>query len=138
MMSEKKAQAIIEGRFHPYGTRNKKGTYVSKSGRTYFFKSSWEEAVMKWLDASEIVLCWDYEPVRIPYTYDNHKRWYVPDFIISFWGGEAEMWEVKPKEFHLTERVARTTDAGKKYCAENDIVAYVLVDKEGLVQRGII
>lgn len=139
-MSEKKTQAIVEGRFKPYGTQNKKGTYVStKTGRSYFFKSSWEEAVMKWLDANEVVTTWDYESVRIPYRYgtENRQRWYVPDFIVTFWGGESEMWEVKPKEFHLTERVMRTASAGKKYCAENDIVAYVLIDKDALVRRGI-
>jgi len=138
-MSEKKSKAILEGRFKAYGTRNKKGWYTStKTSKRHFFRSSWEEAVMKHLDSCDVVLTWDYESVRIPYLYSNNKRWYVPDFLVTFWGGETEMWEVKPKEFHLTERVIRTSEAGKKYCAENAICSYVLLDSEGLAQRGII
>jgi hypothetical protein len=138
-MPERKAIAILEGRFNPYGTNNKKGHYTSsKTGRTHLFRSSWEEAVMKHLDSCDVVTTWNYECVHIPYVYDNHKRWYVPDFIVTFVDCRREMWEVKPKEFHLTERVMRTTEAGKKYCTENDIASYVLLDKDGLSQRGII
>ena len=93
---------------------------------------------MKHLDSCDVVTTWDYECVRIPYTYNDNKRWYVPDFIVTFWGGESEMWEVKPKEFHLTERVIRTSEAGKKYCAENDIISYILIDKDALIQRGVL
>jgi hypothetical protein len=138
-MSEKKSTAILESRFKSYGTRNKKGWYIStKTSKSHFFRSSWEEAVMKYLDSCDGVLTWHYESVRIPYFYSGNKRWYVPDFIIDFWSGETEMWEVKPKEFHLAERTIRTSVAGKKYCAEHDICAYVLLDKDSLNHRGII
>lgn len=136
-MSERKAQAITEGRFKPYGTHNKKGTYTStKTGRSHYFKSSWEEAVMKYLDASDSVVTWDYEHVRIPYYHDDAKFWYVPDFVVVFENDEVEMWEVKPKEFLGAERVVRTTEAGRKYCDENGML-YVIIDKNALVQRGI-
>lgn len=137
-MSEKKAIAILEGRFNPYGTRNKRGTYVStKTGREHRFKSGWEEAVMKYLDSEATVLDWNYECVRIPYMYDNHKRWYVPDFVFTRTDGVKEMWEVKPSQFALTERVMNTSAAGRAYCIANDM-EYVLATEHTLKMLGII
>lgn len=138
-MSEKKAAAILEGKFHPYGTRNAKGTYVSiKTGRSHYFKSGWEEAVMKWLDAEVLVTTWDYESVRIPYVYDNHKRWYVPDFTVVFWGDEMEMWEVKPKEFVNSQKNIAKELAARAWCQENDVSSYHVLTGDDLRIRGII
>ena len=137
-MSEKKAIAILEGRFNPYGTRNKKGMYTStKINKECRFRSGWEEAVMKYLDASPDVMTWDYESVRIPYTYNNNKRWYVPDFVITFVDGHKEMWEVKPSQFALSERVVNTSVAGRNYCSENDM-QYTLVTEHTLKMTGIL
>jgi hypothetical protein len=138
-MSEKKAQAIVEGRFRPYGTQNKKGTYTSsKMCCEWFFKSSWEEAVMKHLDNDPEVKGWAYEPVRISYYYNDNKRWYVPDFLVMFHDGRHEMWEVKPREFLQTERVRHTTVAGEAYCRENGINSYRVLTGETLRSMEII
>lgn len=132
-MSDSKTQLIIDGKFLPYGTNNKKGWYESvKTGRKHFFKSSWEEAVMKHLDNSSTVPTWDYECVRIPYYYHDNKRWYVPDFIVAFADGHREMWEVKPEEFLLTDRVKNTTGAGRQYCAEHGLTSYLHVTRSVL------
>lgn len=138
-MSEAKARLIVEGKFRAYGTNNKKGWYTStKTGQQCFFKSSWEEAIMKHLDACPEVERWDYESVRIPYTYDNHKRWYVPDFIVTFNDGTRDMYEVKPEHLLQTERVQRTTAAGEAYCRENGFRQYLIVTKQILTDWGIV
>lgn len=137
-MSEKKSIAILEGRFNPYGMRNKKGTYTSiKTGKQHHFKSGWEETVMKYLDSSSDVVAWDYECVRIPYYYDDHKRWYVPDFVITYQDGRKEMWEVKPSQFCGSQRVVNTSVAGRAYCTENGM-EYTLVTEHTLKMLGII
>ena len=138
-MSEKKAQAIVEGRFRAYGTRNKTGWYEStKTGRRHFFRSGWEEATMKFLDNDPMVVTWDYECVRIPYCYDDHKRWYVPDFIVSFVDGTRDMWEVKPKQFLETERVRLTAAAGEAYCKEHGFGQYRHITKQVMGDLGIV
>jgi hypothetical protein len=139
-MSEKKAIAAVEGRLRFYGTCNKKGWYKSsKTEREHFFKSSWEEAVMKHLDVDDSVKDWDYECVRIPYVYgaENRQRWYVPDFVITRVDGAKEMWEVKPSQFAQTERVLNTSAAGQAYCEEHNI-EYTLVTEHTLKMLGII
>lgn len=136
-MSDAKTKLIAEGKFQAYGTRNKKGWYTStKSGKTYFFRSSWEEAVMHHLDSHEKIATWDYECIRIPYYYDDHKRWYVPDFLVMFTDDKKQVWEVKPEEFLDTERVKNTTTAGKQYCLENHM-EYVIVTRHVLKELGI-
>lgn len=137
-MSEKRTQAIVEGRFRPYGTQNKKGVYVStKTGVSMFFKSSWEEATMKHLDVDPNIATYEYEKLRIPYTYDNHKRWYVPDFVITFTDDTRVVWEVKPEQFLQTERVLRTIEAGLQYCEQNGMQYQVLTGRV-LKEKGII
>lgn len=140
-MSEAKARAIAEGRLPLHGTRNKKGHYVStKTHKEHFFRSSWEEAVMKFLDTNPTVEAWEYESVRIPYVYgaENRQRWYVPDFVIYFSNGTKEIWEVKPQEFLLTERVMNTTAAGREYCQANGFLDYRHITKEVMKDLGIL
>ena len=138
-MSDSKSRLIIEGKFRPGRTGHKKGWYeATKPCRKLFFRSSWEEAVMKYLDVSPDVKSWDYECVRIPYMYDDHKRWYVPDFIVLFQDGRHEMWEVKPKEFLQTERVRNTCLAGEAYCREHGINSYRVITRDVLQALGII
>jgi len=138
-MSEKKAQAITEGRFRSYGTQNKKGTYVSvKNTKEHFFKSSWEEAAMKFLDASPTVEGWEYESLKIPYYYNNNKRWHVPDFIVYFTDGSKEIWEVKPEEFLLTERVMNTAAAGREYSRANGFNDYRHITRQVMRDLGIV
>lgn len=91
---------------------------------------------MKHLDSSPDVVTWDYECVRIPYMYDNHKRWYVPDFVFARVDGKQEMWEVKPSQFMLSERVINTSAAGRAYCNERGM-EYVLVTEHTLKMLGI-
>jgi len=125
IMSEQKTQAIIEGRFRPYGTRNIRGYHTSiRDNKERFYRSSWEFALMNWLDVNDDVLSWDYECVRIAYYYDSNKRWYVPDFIVTFQDGHREMWEVKPKEFITSQKNMLKESAAREWCMQNSVQMY--------------
>lgn len=132
-MSDAVSQRIVEGRYQPYGTRNMKGWLISeKTGDRHFFRSSWEEATMRYLDTCDDVKTWDYEPMRIPYYQNDNKRWYVPDFIVTFQNGSREMWEVKPKEFVNSERTLLKSEAARGWCSKNDIRSYRLLTGDDL------
>lgn len=92
---------------------------------------------MKHLDARDDVASWDYESFRISYVYDNHKRWYVPDFTVKFIDGRSEVWEIKPKEFILSERNVLKTKAAEDWCSENES-KYVIMTGDDLRSNGII
>lgn len=138
-MSEAKARLINEGRFPIHGTCNKKGWYTStKTGQACFFRSSWEEALMKWLDSSSDVATWEYERLRIPYHYsvENRQRWYVPDFVVTRVDGCRQVIEVKPKEFIEAERVKLKREAAEKWCLANGAI-YVTATRQVLSEWGI-
>ena len=138
-MRDVRSKLIIEGRMNWAIFGHKSGTHSSpKIGGSVHFRSSWEEATMIWLDASSDVAAWDYECVRIPYQYDNHKRWYVPDFLVTFQDGHKELWEVKPREFVESEKVQLKSKAAKEYCQQAGITEYRILAKSELILKGII
>lgn len=137
-MSEKHADLLVKGLIRPYGGNSQKGTHLTKDGRSFFYKSGWELALMKWLDTNPDVVSWDYECIRIPYYYDDHKRWYVPDFIVTLQNGHREMWEVKPKEFVGTEKNVLKEISGREWCQANNVSNFCVLTGDDLRHRGII
>jgi len=135
-MSDAKSKLILEGKFFAYGTRNKKGHYEStKNGNRHFYRSGWELAVMQFLDESSEVKNWEFESIRIPYMYDCHKRWYVPDFLVTYSDETRKLIEIKPKQFFEAERVILKSEAAQKWCVENN-ASYLIVDKDVLKSWG--
>ena len=139
-MSDEHTKQIVAGTRKAYGKNNhKRGEYTSvKSDKTYFYRSSWELAVMQHLDENENVSMYDYECVRIPYYNNKNKRWYVPDFLVTFSDNHQEMWEVKPQEFIETIASTLKYEAALKYCNENDIQSYKYMTKLILKDLGIL
>jgi len=83
--------------------RGKSGTYRSRFGKTFRYRSLWELIVMVYFDLHPIVESWCYEPFKISYKGKYKIRTYTPDFYVDFSGVE-EMWEIKPKRF-LKEQI---------------------------------
>lgn len=138
-MSEAQSMMLLTGKKRPYGGNSKKGEYVSsKTGKQHFFKSGWELALMKWFDMAPNIEMWDYECVRIPYYYNEHKRWYVPDFLVTYSDGHLELWEVKPKEFMTSEKNVLKTEAAQAWCKENNVTAYRVMTGEQLQTMQVI
>lgn len=138
-MRDARSQLITAGKMNWAIFGHKAGVYVSqKIGKSVYFRSSWEEATMRWLDANIDVVTWDYECIRIPYRYDHHKRWYIPDFVVTFQDGHQEMWEIKPKEFIGAEKIRMKTEAAQEYCQRESISSYVILSRDELQQRGIL
>lgn len=143
-MSEKHSLGFVEGRRKQYGKNGHlHGSYVStKTKMEMTYRSSWELAAMKWLDANEAVRNYTYETIRIPYYHmeDNRKyrRYYVPDFLITFTDGHAELWELKPVAFVNNEKTLLKTDAALNYCKNHQIDEFAILSKEELLKRGIL
>lgn len=138
-MSEKHADLLVKGLQRPYGKNSQKGTFENplKSNRPAHYKSGWELAFMRWLDLNPAVASWEFESVRIPYYYNEHKRWYVPDFIVTYSDGSRKMYEIKPKEFVNSEKVLLKEQAGKSYCDQQGIDKYEILTGDSLRQMKI-
>jgi len=77
------------------------------------YRSSWEWAVMRMCDNNSSITKWASESIQIPYRDPLTGKYtiYVPDFFINFVDKtgkqHAELWEVKPENQALRERVGK-------------------------------
>lgn len=77
------------------------------------YRSSWEWHVMKMCDENPAIQQWASESVKIPYKdpLTGKSTVYVPDFLVVFVDNNkrkrAELWEIKPANQTLKERVGK-------------------------------
>lgn len=142
-MSDGHSKNFIEGRGHNYGgTRHVRGWHTSikgNDGQPMFYRSSWELAMMLWLDTNQITTRYEYERLQIPYySTENNKRHYVPDFLITYSDNSRVLVEIKPKQFLDNEKTRLKAEAAIAYCEMNDIQKYEILTGELLRERGVI
>lgn len=116
------------------------GHYIStKTGKKMFYKSSWEKVCMEWLDNNNDIITYEYENLRMPYFVQGktqlHKRYYIPDFFVTFQDGSRELWEIKPIQLTKTKTALLKAEAAITYCKENGIDSYRVLTKEDLQNR---
>jgi hypothetical protein len=139
-MSETRTMKMIDGSLKSYGKNNHRcGDHEStKTGRRHRYRSSWEHATMQHLDSSIDIISWNYECIRVPYYYENNKRWYVPDFLVEYTDGRKEIWEIKPEAFVASRACQLKSEAAVKFCETEGISAYKILTRDVLVQMGIL
>tara|TARA_Y100000034_G_scaffold68413_1_gene82563 strand:- start:372 stop:833 length:462 start_codon:yes stop_codon:yes gene_type:complete len=139
IMSRKRVEMIISGKVKAYGKNRIAGEYKSsKTDKKMSYRSSWELAVMKFLDENDDVLSYEYEGVRIPYYYKTKKRWHVPDFLIKFSDGSKQMWEVKPAVFIESEKVQEKAKGARKFCEELGSIEYRFITEHDLREMKVV
>ena len=120
-ISVTRSDKIINGE---YALWFKKGTvYSNKMNEEIVFRSSWEEACIKFFDGDNDVSSFEFEPLRIPYV-DNSSgniRNYIPDFIVSYSDGTKKMIEVKPSFFIDDPTNQAKFKAAREYCEKHNI-----------------
>jgi len=127
-MKEKMAKQMLKN--NRYGGRSKKGYYFAKKCQRKgqkkfmaFYRSSYELAAMKLLDADPDVAYWEYEPFGIPYTdLNGDEKKYFPDFLIEFSDARPNMLlEVKPDALMNTPENELKHQALVNYCKEHEL-----------------
>lgn len=107
-----------------------KGTYFStKTNKDIYYKSSWEMKAIQFLDKSEEVHSFMYEPFSIPYYHKNNKRHYIPDLLITYINGKQKIIEIKPSYFLNAEVNLDKFESAQKYCNDKGIVFEVWTEK---------
>lgn len=94
-MSEKAMERMVDGKSY-----YRQGRYAStKTGREFWYRSSYELRYMQILDADESVAGWEYEPaaITIEYEHEGQIRRYKPDFLVEYADGRRLIVEVKSK-----------------------------------------
>lgn len=91
----------------------KTGIYVPKSGKCLKttivkYRSSYELAFCKLLDAADYVVRWEFEKYYIGYDFKGVHHHYLVDFMIETKDGQRFLIEIKPKVFY--ERAMKLKD----------------------------
>jgi hypothetical protein len=96
-----------------------KGQYNLKNPDKYIgtgqptYRSSWELAVMRMCDNNPSIQQWASESIKIPYRdpLTGKQTVYVPDFLVVFidknMNKHAELWEIKPANQQIKEKVGK-------------------------------
>ena len=129
----------------PYHVRNTK-KYVGKGKPRY--RSSWEHAMMRFLDTNDQILQWASESIAIPYRnpLTGKMSQYVPDFLVTYRTKDnvmkAELLEIKPKKQSVIENKMRDVDrmivainyakwdAATKWCKRQGITFRVITEQD--------
>ena len=113
------------------------------------YRSSWELSVMQMCDNNDAIQQWASESVKIPYKdpLTGKPTVYVPDFLVVFQDNKknkrAELWEIKPANQTLKERVGKNVynqaqyvknqvkwAAARAWCAQNGIHFRIITEHD--------
>ena len=118
------------------------------------WRSSWELAMMSFLDNHPSVIQWASESIKIPYTnpLTGKRSQYVPDFLILYQDKSgkqrAELVEVKPKKEAFFENATNKRDkvalilntakfaAAMEFCHNNGLVFRIVSEDELFPKTG--
>jgi hypothetical protein len=110
LSSERIAKLCQEGKCTP-ATR----PYAS-NGDLILLKSSWEEAIARFLDSCPVVEDWKYEHVVIPYMIDDDVHNFVVDFWVLWSDGLQTLIESKNEHLLGQEKEKLKMSALADYC----------------------
>jgi hypothetical protein len=131
------------------------GVYKVKNPEKYVglgsprYRSSWELSVMRMCDENDAIHQWASESIKIPYRdpLSGKPTIYVPDFLVIFQNNKkqkrAEVWEIKPANQTLKERVGKNVynqaqyvrnmvkwQAAKAFCAQNGLKFRIITEHD--------
>jgi hypothetical protein len=131
------------------------GVYEVKNREKYIglgsprYRSSWELTVMRMCDENDAIQQWASESIKIPYRdpLTGKPTVYVPDFLVVFQDNKkqkrAEVWEIKPANQALREKVGKNPynqaqyvrnmvkwEAARNWCKNQGIVFRIITEKD--------
>lgn len=141
-------------------TKYSQGEFIPKNPQKLvgnarpIYRSSWELAMMTFLDNHPGVIQWASESVKIPYVnpLTGKRSQYVPDFLVMYKDKNgrqhAELVEVKPKKEALVEAAKSKRDkafliinqakwaAALTFCKKNGLVFRLITEDQLFFQAG--
>jgi hypothetical protein len=135
--------------------RFSQGVYEVKNTEKYIglgsprYRSSWELTVMRMCDENDAIQQWASESIKIPYRdpLTGKPTVYVPDFLVVFQDNKkqkrAEVWEIKPANQTLKEKVGKNPynqaqyvrnmvkwEAARNWCKNQGIIFRIITERD--------
>ena len=115
----------------------KTGNFASHKNKSVFvYRSGYEYAYFKKLEADASVVNYIVEPFNIPYVDERgKKRTYKPDIVVLRANGCIEVIEIKPKVMLQNGTVQRKAAAARSFLKrnfKNNIIEYKFITEEDI------
>lgn len=125
-ISEVISDKIIAGEWNHQPGFNSGHFTSAKSGRTMYYRSSYELRAMEILEADPDVRAFKAEPFSIIYTgLDGLQHRYHPDILVEMVDGSQRLIEVKPSSLVNEATNVIKKHAGQRFCADNGLTLEV-------------
>jgi len=97
--------------------------FSNKTGKEYFYRSSWEEYVLNYIEKCETITYYALEDSVVPYLdLEGHLRYTRIDFYIKFLNGKEIIFDVKPLRLLIKILNNKNKMNGlKQYCKKQHI-----------------
>lgn len=119
-MSRRKISLIVSGKLKPYNKESGK-FFSNKNNSTFMYRSHLELKAFRFLEKDDSVIAYKVESFSIPYTFDEKRRRYVPDLIVTYKDGRQKLIEIKPSSMiNLPINQAKAA-AAIEYCSSRSI-----------------
>lgn len=127
-INREKISETISNMYLSGGFKWAKGHYTSsKTGKSSYYRSSWELKHMQSLDADVMVSTWQYEPFKLQYTWEGKTHNYLPDFLVTFADGRKELQEVGVKSVKIRPRQSAKSAAGEAWAKDQHNTVFKVV-----------
>lgn len=114
--------------------KHKSGHYQTSSGKSYFYRSSWEKTALEYLDklfVDKKISNFELEPYCIKYFYQGYQYALRVDFLVTLNDGNQVLLECKPIGLRTYGRNPIKIAAYIDYCILNNI-SFCLFGKDEL------
>lgn len=91
-------------------------TSYKMDGKKFYYRSSYEKAVIECLEEWTNILAFEVEPFKIPYLHNGTQHNYTPDMFVKYTDGTTEIWEVKPSNQTSLEKNQDKWHAANELC----------------------
>ena len=128
------SQLIVDGKWKSSHKNCWRGYYKSTGKckrHVSFFRSGFELIYHYYLDHSNEVEWYDYEPFVISYKFENMMYGYVPDFIVKFVGDDVlHIKEVKADYLHDSKKTQAKYNGANKFVSQHNMDYEVLLKND--------
>jgi hypothetical protein len=101
----------------------------TKKGGKFRTRSSYETRYAEILEDDSEVIRFKYEPFAIEYEFEGVKRFYTPDFLVTY-DNRDELVEVKPERMVEYGRNPIKIETAKEYCNKHDLFFKVITEED--------
>ena len=103
--------------------------YSKKNNKTFCCLSNGEKQCLQFLESNNDILKYNTNPLRILYTYQRRKHYYVPDVLVEYNNGKQILIEVKQENGLKDKQVQAKAKAAIQYCKENNMKYQFYIEK---------